>query len=432
MLKFKEYLAEAKKKRSFRIFEDGEMSFGEIRDAVSDLFKTNPISVHQQKPSCQIGVTCNEKGQVCAIRDSVNANDPTPISKFASSYEGKGAFKDAFKNTVDGIGARIDALDDETKKTIFDNGHVFMKFDIISPASEKAFDKANNRMLAVNSGISRFNDSFEESPLGEGEEELAQKALSIFSLVNDEKMKKPKTPNNGDPLARDVYKLSEEAVNALAQTPDKSEIVNEVMKILDGLVDGLGYRGTLNDYIRDRYERKIVNCATKAGIEMRRSSDFVSELSDRLSKMSARRPTMGDLATYAKKEGIDIKSEQYKNFVKGLDDTLDTDNAEMVKPISNLLNKISSMFLHSIAGYVSLEDPKLMELVNSTLAQLDSESELTDQNLQILKNLFVKLRSFANAHKDGDSYLFMKNDRPYCLKCQMPNIETFGNKILKV
>ena len=187
----------------------------------------------------------------------------------------------------------------------------------------------------------------------------------------------------------------------------------------------------MNDYIKDRYERKIINAATKAGLEIRRSSEFVSEMVDRLSNMSSRRPTKGDLATYAKREGVNINSENYKKFLDTIEDTLDTDNYEMLKPISKLLNRICVLFLQSMLGYASMCDSKLQNMITVALENLESAGEMTEANINILKKLFVKLREFAETHKEGDDFVVSKGGKPYTIKCRMPAIDSLGTSILK-
>lgn len=79
--------------------------------------------------------------------------------------------------------------------------------------------------------------------------------------------------------------------------------------------------------------------ATKSGLDLDRSSDFVSELADRLSAVSGRKPTKSDLITYAKHDGIDFKSEEYKKFIELMDSTIDEVNTQLIRPIENLVIK---------------------------------------------------------------------------------------------
>ena len=428
MLSFKEYLIESKKKKHLHIFEDGEMTFGEIRNIVEDIFSKPIVSAYPRKPAATVSFTCKD-GKVLGMLNGLNPSSPVISEKLSKEYVGSKAFKEAFDNTVSDIEKKISELDIDEQNEIFDNGFRFVNIQLISPASETWLPKVNNRFLSIPSGTTHYDEKFEnEQPLTESDTDIAQRVISLFSKTNNNKTSKV---SNIDPFAKEAYALTKEAQEAFLNCADRKEVIDEVSQILTVLIDGLGYRATLNDYIKERYERRIMNCATKSGLDIRRSSDFVSEMVDRLSTMSGKHPTMGDLTTYAKREGIDIKSDKYKQFLDTIQDTLEADNYEMLKPISVLLNRIAILFLKSIAGYIHMCDPKLENMVTAALDALESTGEMTEANLLVLKKLFLKLEEFAKTHEAGDDFVCCKGNNAYTIKCKMPNIESFGTKILK-
>lgn len=428
MLSFKEYLIESKKKKHLHIFEDGEMTFGEIRNIVEDIFSKPIVSAYPRKPAATVSFTCKD-GKVLGIINGLNPSSPVISEKLSKEYVGSKAFKEAFSNTISDIEKKISELDIDEQNEIFDNGLRFVNIQLISPASETWLPKVNNRFLSIPSGTTHYDEKFEnEQPLTESDTDFSQRVFSLFATTNNDKTSKA---SNIDPFAREAYTLTKEAQEAFLKCPDRKEAIDEVSQILTELIDGLGYRATLNDYIKERYERRIMNCATKSGLDIRRSSDFVSEMVDRLSTMSGKHPTIGDLTTYAKREGIDIKSDQYKQFLDTIQDTLEADNYEMLKPISVLLNRIAILFLKSIVGYIHMCDSKLENMVTAALDALESTGEMTEANLLVLKKLFLKLEEFAKTHEDGDDFVCCKGDSAYTIKCEMPEIESFGTKILK-
>ena len=429
MLRFKDYLIESKKKKHLHIFEDGEMTFGEIRNIVEDIFSKPIVSICPRKPAATVSFTCVD-GKVLGTLNGLNPSTPLVSEKIAGEYQTKSkAFKEAFSNTVSDIEKKISELELDEQNEIFDNGHRFINIQLIAPSSEAWLPKVNNRFLSIPSGTTHYDEKFEnEQALTESDQDLAQRVFSLFSTINDGETKKA---SNIDPFAREAYTLTKEDNEAFGKCPNRKEALQEVSQILTELIDGLGYRATLNDYVKERYERRIMNCATKSGIDIRRSSDFVSEMVDRLSTMSGKHPTLGDLTTYAKHEGLDIKSEQYKKFLDTIQDTLEADNYEMLKPISILLNKIAILFLRSILGYVHMCDPKLENMVTAALDALESAGEMTEANLLVLKKLFLKLEEFAKEHSEGDDFVCCKGDNAYTIKCRFPEIESFGSKILK-
>ena len=83
------------------------------------------------------------------------------------------------------------------------------------------------------------------------------------------------------------------------------------------MTDGLGWRCTLDQYVDDKYSRHIVNAAMKHGIDVSRDSQFVKSLVRRLAEIAARgKPTKSDLATYAKCDKVDFKSDACREFLR--------------------------------------------------------------------------------------------------------------------
>lgn len=99
-----------------------------------------------------------------------------------------------------------------------------------------------------------------------------------------------------------------------------------VLDKLGKLADGLGWNATINDYAIERFEKYIINMAMKADFELNKRSEFVTKLAERLSNISKKNVTKADLAAYAKSEGINIKDDKFKEFVKQVDATKDEAN----------------------------------------------------------------------------------------------------------
>lgn len=428
MLRFSEFLIESKKKRPLHVFEDGEMTFGDIRNLIEDLFQKEIVTIKPKKPYATVGITCKD-GKVCGYWNQDKPGEARAISNFASSYSGDKNYKVPFQTLLDSVEKSISDMDTEEQKEVFDDGHRFLKLDVYMPDNLTQCQNCGNSLIGVPNGQIHYDEKFEnEVPLTEADEDISQRIISIFNTnVNNRTSKKA----NLDPLARSAYALKEEAVSAFRQCPNKKEVVNEVAKLLMELIDGLGYRATLNDYVKERYERKIMNAATKSGLNVRRSSEFVSEMVDRLSTMSSKRPTLSDLSTYAKREGVNVNSDEYKNFLELIEGTLEADNYEMLKPISVLLNKIFVLFLKNMLGYATMCDMKLANEITVVLDQLESAGEMTETNMTVLKKLMMKLREFAKTHQNGDKFTFTQNGSPYCLNCRCPDIEALSSKIMK-
>jgi len=106
---------------------------------------------------------------------------------------------------------------------------------------------------------------------------------------------------------------------AVKNCKDERTVLKQLVDTLSKLVDGIGWGCTIRDYVQDRYSRYLVNKALEHNLDVSKKGALVDELTSRLSGTSALRPTKSDLATFAKREGIDIKSDNYKAFLDDIE-----------------------------------------------------------------------------------------------------------------
>jgi len=128
-----------------------------------------------------------------------------------------------------------------------------------------------------------------------------------------------------------------------------------VISKLGELVKGLGWNATINDYAKERFEKYIINKAIEADFPLSKRSEFVSELADRLSSVSKRKVSKADLATFAKREGLDVKSQEYKDFVNMLDADLPAANQVCIKPLEDLVIGAGLLLMKNLVGYISAD-----------------------------------------------------------------------------
>ena len=435
-----------RKKKSLNLFENGEMTFGEIREIVESLFKEEICKVRKQKPYCTVALTCRN-GNAMGILDTDDPSKPINLKSLVSALRCDKPMKEAMVNSLKMVEEKLSDLKPDLQNELFENGHRFINFEIMPVKSEEWLSLHGNKLPIFFLGSKRFADDFSsELPLSEDGDEIFNKnVVSLFvnepttNLLSeddednddeDEKVmkKRMKKCRCDDPLCHCEYAFDPKKIDKFNNSCCQRHY-NDLMGDLNQLVDGLGYRATLNDYVKDRYERKIINAAMQSNVDMRRSSDFVSELVDRFSSMTNKRPTMADLNTYAKREGIDIKSENYRKFLDILDQEVDNDNAEMLKPIVKFLIKILVAYFNSMRGYASLQNEDLCESLEKTCETLQSIETLDDSTIKNVKDLFNNLKEFEESHCETSEYPFIFNDKPYCLLCKCPNTDLIREKI---
>ena len=137
-------------------------------------------------------------------------------------------------------------------------------------------------------------------------------------------------------------RISREQIQALKQAEACRKQLEELEKRIEKMTDGLGWRCTLDQYVDDKYSRHIVNAAMERGIDVSRDSQFVRSLVRRLADIAARgKPTKSDLATYAKCDKVDFKSDACREFLSGLERDAERTNAEVLGPVLDFAKSLS-------------------------------------------------------------------------------------------
>ena len=126
--------------------------------------------------------------------------------------------------------------------------------------------------------------------------------------------------NSSDSLKQELAQVPIEKIRCMKKCKDEVKVLEEVIAALSKLVDGLGWGCSLKYYIEDKYSRYIINKALEHGLDLSKNGQLANELVSRLSGAGLR-PTKSDLVTFAKREGVDFKSDAYKQFLEDLEAT---------------------------------------------------------------------------------------------------------------
>ena len=135
---------------------------------------------------------------------------------------------------------------------------------------------------------------------------------------------------------------------------DEGKVLKEILAKLNSLIDGLGWGCSLKYYIEDKYSRYIINKALEHGLDISKNGQFANELVSRLSGASLR-PTKSDLVTFAKREGIDFKSDAYKQFLDDIENTSSQMSHEIISPIEKILCYAISCAANNVIAMMSLD-----------------------------------------------------------------------------
>ena len=361
------------------IFDDGELTFADIRDIFTKLF-SGGLTMKEQVDGIDLLITCKD-GNICAAPEPRYLKEPLCMKDACCLICKKTPENEkCIAASLDDISNAIKTLDQMKLNKYFANGKNFMNCKLVCPDAQ-CQDGDGKCFIELN-GLKCFNDKFKD--VGEDKDSAQQ----LFNDINQSKC-----------IDQSQFELSQPAVLKLKNLSKSKNILAKINAALSEFINGLGWRSTLNDYIQDRYSRYIVNKALKYGVDVSKSSPFVSELASRLSNVSGRKPTKSDLMTFAKRSGIDCKSEEYKKLIDDLEANAEQTNTDIVRPLENLIAYAALMLIRNVEGYMYADRSNIAK---KTLSQLDtslddmneSDVKITPKTIEAFKKNLSKVEKY--------------------------------------
>lgn len=380
------------------IWETDKITFSDLKDIFTKLF-TDQIMISEKTDGQNLNVTVVD-GETKFARNQATIKSPMSIQELAKKFDGRGELTKAFVDAATDIDSALSQLSEKELYNIFKNGENFMSLEIIFPGTKNVIDYGGKSLIQFH-GLNKFDQS------GRRVGQDKDSAKKLYDLLDSKNL-----------LTQKHFKLSGPTVLKLKNTVSAKEALDEILSDLHDLVDGIGYSSTLSDYVKERYEKKIINAGIKSGItKISRGSKFVSELADRLSKISGRKPTKADLATYAKAEGINTKSPEYREFLDEIEASLDTDNTEILLPIEKLVVKAGTLLIQNLSGFISADRnasaQRLSKDLDLALEELKNNQEkLTPAKLQIFIKNLRKLDQFGKTPTGVEGIVFVYDGKP--------------------
>lgn len=395
------------------LFEDPDLTFKDLKDIFTKLFK-GKLAISEKSDGQNLTVTWKD-GKLLAARNKATLKDPMTIDQVGKLFEGRGEVKDAFVNSMKDLQNALKTLPEDQLIQIFDNGKKFMAFEIIYPPTKNVIDYGNRCLIQFH-GINIYDDNWKKVS---EDKEAAEKLFEMLRKSNA--------------LKQNTFEITGPAKLALKDSKTGEASLKIVLEKLQELIKDLGWSATINDYAKERFKKYIINRAIEADFPLSRNSDFVSELADRLSNISKRRPNKNDLAAFAKKEGIDVKDQKYKDFVTELDNSLDEANTVIIKPLEDLVIGAGLLLMKNLVGFIATDPKKtsknLAKELDAAIKELDSkETSLDASKLRRFKKNLAKLDQWQKEVMPAEGIVFLYNGKPYKMT------STFGaiNQILGI
>ena len=396
------------------IFEDGDLTFADIRDILTKVF-SGEINIEEKVDGVDLMITYKD-GKFCVARDVKRLKDPVEYGKVDSKFCGAPKeMKDAITNSLKDLSTALSELDPVQLNKYFANGQNFLYCQIIYPPTMNVIDYGN-KCFVVLRGIKCFNEKFKE--VGTDKESADQ----LFGMMQ----------NNGV-LQQETFEITKPNILKLKNTTTAKAALQKVLEQLDKFIDGVGWKCSLNQYIQDRYSRHIVNKALEHGIDVSKNSDFVRTLSQRLSQISGMKPTKSDLVTYAKCDGVNTRTDEYKSFIKDLEAGSEETNEDIIRPIENLIIYAGMVLMQNLVGFMSVDPSKtakklLASLDDSILGINEGEFQLSPEKIQSFKKNLAKIEKYTET-MPAEGVLIKYKGKAYKLTSTFGPIEQIVNLI---
>lgn len=342
-------LNESKKPK--HIFNNDSLTFKQLKELFTNAFDTNIVSISRKVPVSSVYVT-NKDGEFYIA----SVNSPSKLLRVDSLKKVAKIDESASKSANATIGSVVESLsniDPVLLNRYFANGKNLLKCSLICPP-DGCGDYYGDKCFIQFDGIDCYDG--DDKKVGQDQETSAE---LMKALKNDQN------------LSNEFSQVSAEQLNALKRCRSEKNILKNILDALAKLVDGIGWGCSIKYYIQDRYARHIINKALEHGLDVSKNGSFVDELASRLSGTSVARPTKSDLVTFAKREGIDCKSQEYKDFLNDIESAAEQTSQEIIAPIENIIYYGISKAANNIIGLMALDpNPKAQKLLKQIATTL--------------------------------------------------------------
>ena len=358
--------------KSKRLYDNGDITFADIRDIVQDTFKDGGTVLQKNVPGIELLVTYKD-GEFCVVAAGEDIESPKSYDKFNAKCCNAG--KDVEKvvvQTIEGVVKALKEIDPVLLNKFFANGQNYALCNVVFPP-EDLCDAYGRKCYIQFKSIKSYGSDFKEV----GEDVESTKELRDLLKASQ-------------CLDNDACLASDECIQKLQKCESGKKVVEKILSKLSQFIDGVGWGCSLSSYIQDKYSRYIINKALEHHLDVSRSSTFVNELVQRLigAKM---RPTKSDLVCFAKREGIDCTSEDYKSFLEDIESSAEQMCKEIVNPIEDMIYYIVDAAVKNLVGFISADPRSKAKKLLSQLDAADSSNVSESDGEGLCKWSFDKL-----------------------------------------
>ena len=399
--------------KQHHLFNDETMTFKQLKDTLSDALGDRVVKMSRKVPMIDLYLT--KKDGDWFVSSYVRPSKWIPIRRATQLNEVESSSRSSVASTIEDIAGACQKMDQVFMNKCFANGINRAHIALVCPP-EGCDEMYGDKCFLVFKGI----DCFDEGGKCIG----TDNDLGVKFLYN---------LNSSDDLHQEMAQVPAEKLACIKTCRDEEKVLAEVIEKLSKLVDGLGWGCSLRDYIEDKYSRYIVNKALEHGLDISRNGHLVNELVSRLSG-SKMRPTKSDLMTFAKREGIDCKTDAYKSFLADIENDASRMNDKIISPIEKIIYYAISCAANNMIAMMSVDpNPKAQKLLSSIATSLFNANDSIDtcrfdiDSLQDWKKTLAKICAYKDIAPA--EVRMMHNRMPYSFACDCKKLQKLCDMI---
>lgn len=211
--------------RIMHLYEDGKMTFGEMRSILQDVFQ-GKTTLTEKLDGANIMVTFKD-GQFCFARNKATLKEPMNIDKLGSYFDGNPKLKDAFVESAKNISSALKSIELKDLNRLFANGQNFANIEIVYPPCSNILDYGNRCLLQINS-VDVFDDKFNK---------ISEDADSSKWLYE--------TLKRHDALKQEMFEITEANILRMKDSVNAEKALGMLMEDFDKILDGFSLNTTI-------------------------------------------------------------------------------------------------------------------------------------------------------------------------------------------
>ena len=358
------------------LYEDGKMTFGEMRQIFQDVFQGKTV-LSEKVDGINLMVTFKD-GKFGYARNKASLREPMDLDRLGSHFDGNPKLREAFTESAKSFSNALKSISQIDLNRLFNNGQNFANIEIVYPPCRNILDYGNRCFIQLNS-VDVMDGKFNK---------VSEDPDSVKWLYE--------TLKRNDALKQEMFEITEQNLLRMKNSVNAKKALDMLMEDFNRILDGFSLNTTIQDYANERLKRYILNVCNHNGIGVDRNCSFVCEMADRLNHMSHRRPTKSDICTFAKRAGVNVRSPEYKKVMDALEGQKDEMNEEIMRPVESLVSKAGTLLLKNLTGFISADpsetSQKLALELESTISEIEKDNgRLTPDKLRLYHRNIKKL-----------------------------------------